>query len=268
MFDLNIKCLGAKLHYLRTHWGSQTQEGEHLQVMYEAFIMDIGLGGNIFARDYATYEHLAEHSWFKHLWRLCNMFNCDLSIDFPPNTQQQREGDRALMDVILDSGHFDRATIMVLQRVRRFKKVHFLSDILCTDGRTVNPCMLSPCAGVSSREFAIEKPTRGNIRKWKEALRSITSAQLTLESPLGMYLVMPHNDAGWYASADEKSIFHLRVDGDYDVYQLPSNCPTTRRAKYLRDPLSRGQGSPARHKLATVTLEQDGSSAILHSTAS
>merc|ERR1712197_201837 len=107
--------------------------------------------------------------------------------------------------------------------------------------------MLSPCAGVSSREFAIEKPTRGNIRKWKEALRSITSAQLTLESPLGKYLVLPHNDTGWYASANEKSLFHLRADGDYDVFQLPSNCQTTRRAKYLRDQLLRGQGSPARH---------------------
>ena len=267
MFDLNIICLGAKLHYLRTHWGSQTQEGKHLQAMYEAFIMDIGIGGNIFARDYATYKHLAEHSWFKHLWRLCDMFKCELSIDFSPHVQQQREGDRALMDVFLDSRLFDKAAIMVLQRVRRFKKVHFLSDILCTDGKTVNPSMLSPCAGVSSREFAIEKPTRGNIRKWKEALRNITSAQLTLESPLGKYLVLPHNDTGWYASADEKSLFHLRADGDYDVFQLPSNRQTTRRAKYLRDQSLRGQGSPARHKLATATLEEDGNSAILHSTA-
>ena len=114
MFDLNIKCLGAKLHYLRTHWGSQTQEGEHLQVMYEAFIMDIGLGGNIFARDYATYEYLAEHSWFKHLWRLCDMFNCELSIDFSPHMQQQREGDCVLMDALLHSALFDKATIKVL----------------------------------------------------------------------------------------------------------------------------------------------------------
>ena len=128
------------------------------------------------------------------------MFNCDLSI--APHVQQQREGDLALMDVFLDSGLFNKATIKVLQRVQRFKKVHFLSNILCTDGKTVNPCMLSQCAGVSSREFSIEKPTKGNIRKWKDALRNITSAQHTLESPLGKYLVMPHNDAGWYASAD------------------------------------------------------------------
>ena len=79
------------------------------------------------------------------------MFNCNLSIDFPPHVQEQRKGDRALMNVFLDSSLFDKATIKVLQQVRRFKKVHFLSDILCTNGRTVKPCMLSQCAGVSSR---------------------------------------------------------------------------------------------------------------------
>ena len=44
--------------------------------------MDIGLGGNVFARDYVKYEYLAKHSWFKHLWHLCHMFKCELSIDF------------------------------------------------------------------------------------------------------------------------------------------------------------------------------------------
>ena len=32
MFDLNVKMLGAKLHYLRIHWGTKSQEGNHLQV--------------------------------------------------------------------------------------------------------------------------------------------------------------------------------------------------------------------------------------------
>ena len=85
---------------------------------------------------------------------------------------------------------------MVLQRARRFKKVHFLSDILCTNGKTVNPCMLSTSAGMSSWEFSIEKPTRDNLATWRTALRNITSSQLTLETPLGRYLVKPHNDVG------------------------------------------------------------------------
>ena len=77
MFDLNIKCLGVKLHYLRTYWGTPTQEGCHLQQMYKVFLMDIGIGGNIFNRDYMSLEYLTKHSWFKHLWQLCNKFNCN-----------------------------------------------------------------------------------------------------------------------------------------------------------------------------------------------
>ena len=48
MFDLNVKMLGAKPHYLRMHWGTKSQEGDHLQVQYEALRMDIRLGGNVF----------------------------------------------------------------------------------------------------------------------------------------------------------------------------------------------------------------------------
>ena len=95
MFDLNIKCLGAKLHYLQTYWSMLTQEGRHLQQMYETFLMDIGIGGNIFDRNYTSLEYLAEHSWFKHLWRLCNKFDCKLKISFPEHMQEQREGTKS-----------------------------------------------------------------------------------------------------------------------------------------------------------------------------
>ena len=101
--NLNIKCFGAKLHYLCMHWGTKSQEGDHLQVQYEAFRMDIGLGGHVFAR-----------SWFKHLWHLCHMLKCELSIDFPAFVQQQRESNRALIDVFLDSGLFTSNTMKIL----------------------------------------------------------------------------------------------------------------------------------------------------------
>ena len=257
IFDLNIKCLRAKLHYLRTHWGFQSQEGQHLQ---------LGLESNIFERDYNALEYLAEYSWFKHLWCLCYMFGCELSINFPAHVQHQRTGDRALMKVFLDTDLFDRKTILVLQHVQCFKKVHFLSDILCTDGRTVNPRMLSPHTGMSSRELSFEKPTRGNIATWRLALCNITSSHLTLKSPLGQFLVIPHNDIGWYVSDTETSLFHLRADDNFDVYQLPPNCQATRRPTYHKVPSTRGIGSPVRHKLATVSLAPDGNSATLRST--
>lgn len=123
--------------------------------------MHIGLGGNAFTQDYDKHRYLAGHSWFKHLWRLCHMFKCELSINSPVFVQQQRGGNHALMDMFLDSGLFLRDTMKILNRVRRFKTVLLLSDILCADDKTVNPCMLSLSAGVSSRKFSLDKPTRG-----------------------------------------------------------------------------------------------------------
>lgn len=143
MFDLNIKGLGVKLHYLRTYSGSPTQEGRHLKQMYEAFLMDIGLGGNIFDRNYESLEYLAENSWFQHPWRLCHQFDYKLKISFPAHIQEQQKGDKALMDIFLDSKLFRREKLMVLQRTRRFKKVHFLSDCLCMNRRRVHLSMLT-----------------------------------------------------------------------------------------------------------------------------
>ena len=61
MFDLNILCAGAKLHFVRSFWNTFTPEGDHLCQSYETFLMDVGLGGNIFSRNYNTLGFLAEH---------------------------------------------------------------------------------------------------------------------------------------------------------------------------------------------------------------
>ena len=62
MFDLSITCLGAKLHHLRSHWHQLTPEGDHLRQLYETFLMDFGLGGNIFAKNFNSLGFLAEHN--------------------------------------------------------------------------------------------------------------------------------------------------------------------------------------------------------------
>ena len=160
MFDLNILCAGAKLHFVRSFWNTFTPEGDHLRQSYETFLMDVGLGGNIFTQNYNTLGFLAEHCWFKHLWRLCHMYGVSLTINFPENPQQCREGNRAIMDVLVDSNLFSVPELMTLQCVRRHKKVHYLSDILCADGRSVQRDMVFDTFVSSSRPFSLEKPTR------------------------------------------------------------------------------------------------------------
>ena len=99
--------------------------------------------------------------------------------------------------MFIESGLFSRKQIQILQRVRRYKKAHFFSDTLCADGRTVRPDMLTNAEVHSHRVFSLEHPTKGDFNLWRHALRSITSLQLTIEQPLGPYLVLPHNTDGW-----------------------------------------------------------------------
>ena len=65
------------------------------------------------------------------------MYGVSLTINFPENPQQCREGNRVIMDVLVDSNLFSVPELMTLQCVRRHKKVHYLSDILCADGQSV-----------------------------------------------------------------------------------------------------------------------------------
>ena len=55
MFNLNIDHLGACVHYLRQHWGMDTDPSALLLQAYDAFMMDVGLGGNIFEWDCKKY---------------------------------------------------------------------------------------------------------------------------------------------------------------------------------------------------------------------
>ena len=146
---------------------------------------------------------------------------------------------------------------MVLQRTRCFKKVHFLSDCLCMDGRTVYPSMLTKLEGRSTRKFSIERPTRGMLDTWKLALISITSSRYTCESPLGNFLVHPHNNANWYASEDEKHIYHFLDDNNFVSHSLPSNSRHTGRQKYLRNDSSPANVCRLELKLASVFASPD-----------
>ena len=143
MLDLNVKCLGKKLHSLRSYWGSDTLDGKAFKEAYETFLMDVGLGGNVFERDYHEYNFLAERSWFKHLWRLCHNHSCRLVIDESFEVPKTRTNDRPIMDVFLESGRWNRVYMIILNRVRRYKKVHHVSEVFSVDGRHLDPRMLT-----------------------------------------------------------------------------------------------------------------------------
>ena len=59
-FDLNIDNLGERFHFITSHWDLPTATGQTLRLAYEMFRISVGLGGDIFERDFSLLGDLVE----------------------------------------------------------------------------------------------------------------------------------------------------------------------------------------------------------------
>jgi hypothetical protein len=64
----NIWVLSAKLILIREHWELDTTLGNMLTHAYQAFQLEVGLGGNIFGKCFKSLGYLASHGFFRNLW--------------------------------------------------------------------------------------------------------------------------------------------------------------------------------------------------------
>ena len=57
------------------------------------------------------------------------------------------------MDAVHDTGIFDRQEQETLNWYRRFKGVHSIGDMVCSNSHTINPTMLTQEGRQGSRDF-------------------------------------------------------------------------------------------------------------------
>ena len=116
MIDLNGMSLGDRLHHIRRFWGTQTEDYNWFKHAHKTFFMDVGLKENVFTCNYEGLEFLAEHSWWKHTWRLCSTFNCELDIDSDYLPQNPHENDRAIMELFINLGLWSKHHLIILNK--------------------------------------------------------------------------------------------------------------------------------------------------------
>jgi hypothetical protein len=132
------------------------------------------------------------------------------------------------MDAVYKTGIFKRREQETLNRYRHFKAVHSIRDMVCSDGHTINPTMLTQEAGQSSRDFPLQVPTGPDHKLWLKMIHSVTHAGHRLLCPLGRYIGTPHRPDEWFLSKTLGSLF-LKVDsGGHDVCTLNQSPCLTR----------------------------------------
>ena len=163
-----------------------------MRLAYETFLVDTGLGGDVFCRSYKKLHILAEKCWFQHLWHLCHYLQVELVLDKSNHAQPVREGDKCLMDAIIEKGLFKGDDLVTIGICRKFKAAHMISCIVRCDGREVRQDMLNKEEGLSKRQFPKERPTARMLEIWNSAVSSIATetinGKMCLQKPLGKFL--------------------------------------------------------------------------------
>jgi hypothetical protein len=213
-----IKMLAYKLHLLQNEWNQPTAAGQMLRQSLEVFQMETGFSSTILEEDYTRYEGLATAGWWKQLWCLCNRYDVQLQLGSKWLIPLLRVGDRSIMSVICAVDIFSKAEWILINRVRKYKGVHSIADLLLCDGRTVDPWILNTESSDSTRVFSVERPTCSDFALFRRAVEFLTSPSLTLPSSLGQYVAHPHRRDQWFIDGDGAFLYHATSDSMYTRY--------------------------------------------------
>ncbi len=250
----SLEKLADCLRLLQRHWGTESTLGKALKCSFELVQVETGLEGNFLTRSYSRLSNLASHSWLKLLWELIHHYQ--VTVVFPEDVSipPLRERDKVLMEEIIKI--LPPSQWVSFNRVRKFHKVYFISQLTLCDGKTIHPALLTPTNTTqSTMRFPREFPTAADFTLWVGTLRHITSASFTLATPLGHFLRLPYTPTYWKTNSSCSQLV-LTSQHSYDVY-LPSHTTTTTRRSKLYEK------STTTERLPDTTLL---ASALPHST--
>jgi hypothetical protein len=115
------------------------------------------------------------------------------------------------MNVVHDTRIFNWREQETLNWYKHFKGVHSIGDMVCSNGHTINPTMLTQEAGQNSRDFPLQVLTGPDHKLWLKMIHSFTQAGHRLLRPLGRYIGAPHRPDVWFLHETLGSLF-LKVD--------------------------------------------------------
>ena len=216
--DPCVECCVEQTSKLLAHFGCPSNVGKTMEISYNKLVIELGLSTQPLQRDFKKFGKWVTWGWLAALWEKCSIYG--VTVKFNVETVRlQRERDRWLMEEFVRLGYGEKE-LRILNRVRVFMQVIFLSDVLGVSGRTLDTRYLSRRPrGVkwSTLSFPQEKPTSADFQLWKSALQQLVPAG-GLRVHLGRFLHEGYKIWEWRLSAEENLL--LRCKGHVmDVYQ-------------------------------------------------
>jgi len=265
-----VDCFAAKVYFLQTTWGFESAVSKLMMHAYEAFMVEVGLYGNIFSYDYDSLGCLAtDGTWFKNFWEFASHLDINIELSGEFHIEPVREGDSSFLQLLLRAGFNDAKTLVALNRIRKYKGLVHVSDGTDCDGRTIAPWVLDDSPKEDSlHTFPLERPMRADFKLWNDCVRAATSASYTLpeDRVLGPYIREGHRKIRWFISGDGAELYFVYEDGDdqHDVWIRKERTHNTRYGQHYSWSESR-EGLPPMERYASIR-DIDDYTVRLHST--
>jgi hypothetical protein len=224
-----VKCFVLQMNKLRTHYGSNTRLGIHMQLSMELLITEAGISLQPLSTPLSHCKGWVTHCWLKLLWEKVDMFLVcieilELPLKFP------REQDNWLM-AAYENADYDGKALVCLNRVRCYQHAIFISGMLDASRKGINRKYLmqhQKGESWSTLIFLQEKPPDKDFKLWENALLCI-ALRGQLQDCIGKFVERGHKI--WEGRYDEEEAkLHYLKGAAMDVY-TPSLVPRhTRRA--------------------------------------
>jgi hypothetical protein len=142
--------LAEKTYFILANWGFQgLAHSDAMAMVYENFIIEVGLYDNPLMWSYADYEKLSlDATWFQNLWLLASMYEATITVRNEDLVQGIREHDRSLMSEFFCLG-YRKNDLVSLNIVCRFRNLLHVSDIVKCNECTINEFVTSEYSEVS-----------------------------------------------------------------------------------------------------------------------
>ena len=153
-------------------------------VCIENLVQEIGIYGSLWSQDMdKCSRYVSHHSWIYHTCKYIYDHNITLHIEHS-QISPRRANDQAIMQLALN--HYDDiSTLKSINRVRMLHNVYHLSDITCTDGRSLNRIFTKVIESTAKRNEHLwplkHKVSSTDFTRWRKFLKlTYTSGSMKL----------------------------------------------------------------------------------------